>query len=60
MIFFANILDPTCKLEYMDFSLSQMYSEVLGANLFASVKSDLYELYADYVAVYESGTMTES
>ena len=31
-----------------------MYSEIKGANLFASVKSALNELFADYVVVYQS------
>ena len=60
LIFFANVLDPTCKLEYMKFSLSQMYGEVFGLNLLASVKCALNELYADYAAVYESRNVTES
>ena len=59
MIFFANILDPTCKLEYMEFSLSQMYGELYGANLLSTVKYALYELYADYIVVYEFGNVAE-
>ena len=44
----------------MEFSLSQMYGEVFGLNLLASVKCASYELYADYVAMYESRNVTKS
>ena len=43
IIVFANILDPINKLEYMEFSLVQIFGQIKGGSFFASVKSALTE-----------------
>lgn len=60
LIFFANILDPSLKLSYMEFSLSQLYGEVKGGSIFSVVKYALYELYNDYVTVFKSGSTSKN
>ena len=53
-------MDPTYKLEYMEFSLVQMYGEVKVESLFSLVKFALIESYADYIDVYQYVNMSES
>ena len=48
LIFISNILDPTDKLEYLEFSLKSMYGDYEGVILFENVKAALYELFYDY------------
>ena len=55
MIFFANILDFTNKLDYLKFSLRQRYGIDFGVSLFSLVKFSLFELFEDYNAMYASG-----
>ena len=52
MIFFANILDPRDKLEFIEFSLTQFYGQSISGSLFSHVRNALYELFDDYVALY--------
>ena len=52
IIFFANILDPTNKLEYLEFSLSQIYRSDFSGSLFSLVKFCLFELFKDYNVMY--------
>ena len=54
IIFFANILDPTNKLEYLEFSLLQMHGQHIGSRLYSLIKSSLFELFDDYKAMYTS------
>ena len=60
IIFFANILDPTHKLEYLEFSLLQMHGQQIGSTLYSLVKSSLFELFDDYKAMYTSTTESGS
>ena len=60
LIFFANILDPTSKLEYLEFSLLQMYGDSSGSRLYQLVKASLFELYEDYNRLYGSNVPTGS
>ena len=50
LIFIANVLDPRDKLEYMEYSLNQIYGGVVGGSLYASVKACLYELFDEYTS----------
>ena len=52
LIFIANILDPGHKLEFIQFSVNQMYGELGGSKLFDNMKADLNLLFDDYVSVY--------
>ena len=53
-------MDPQYKLDYLQFSLTLIYSDLIGGNLFINVKAALYELYDDYVnddkSINESGS----
>ena len=60
IIFFANILDPTNKLEYMEFSLVQIFGLIRGGSFFASVKFALTKIYLDYAASYQSVNVSGS
>ena len=59
IIFFAYILDPTNKVEYLGFSLSQMYGEG-GSRFYDLIMSSLVQFFEDYKAFYcpvvESGS----
>ena len=50
LIFITNVLDPRYKLEYMEFSLNEIYGDSVGRSLFNNVKSGLQELFDDYSA----------
>ena len=52
LIFIASILDPREKVEYLSFSLKQMFGPDLGGSLFVVIKNNLFELFEDYVIVY--------
>ena len=59
LIFFAHVLDPQYKFEYISFSLCQMYRDI-GSSLCDYVKQNMLELFLDYVASYgQSGTQFE-
>ncbi|XP_031108617.1 zinc finger BED domain-containing protein RICESLEEPER 2-like [Ipomoea triloba] len=48
MIFFANILDPRDKLEYMPTQINHMYGEEKGKPYYVKVLAGLNELFDDY------------
>ncbi|XP_019161398.1 PREDICTED: zinc finger BED domain-containing protein RICESLEEPER 2-like [Ipomoea nil] len=48
MIFFANILDPRHKLEYMPTQFNHMYGEEKGQKFYDKVVAGLAELFDDY------------
>ncbi|XP_019150660.1 PREDICTED: zinc finger BED domain-containing protein RICESLEEPER 2-like [Ipomoea nil] len=48
MIFFANILDPRDKLEYMPTQFNHMYGEEKGQTFYDKVVAGLAELFDDY------------
>ena len=50
LIFFANVLDPRYKLEYLDFFLKKIYGDSVGGSLLCNVKFGLQELFDDYSA----------
>ncbi|CAH9081360.1 unnamed protein product [Cuscuta europaea] len=52
LIFYANVLDPREKFEYMPFQLNALYGDKKGAAFFLKVKSGLTELFVDYVSSY--------
>ncbi|CAH9082434.1 unnamed protein product [Cuscuta europaea] len=52
LIFYANVLDPRDKFEYMPFQLNALYGDKKGAAFFLKVKSCLTELFVDYVSSY--------
>ena len=58
--FISNVLDPQYKLEYLNFSLTTIYGDLIGGSLFTNVKDALYELYNDYVNDCKSQNETES
>ena len=49
LIFIASVLDLCEKVEYLSFSLKQMFGPDLGGSLFVAVKNNLFELFEDYV-----------
>lgn len=60
LIFIATILDPRDKLEYMEYSLKQVYGPTLGGSLFILVKNGLYELFTDYSSLYKPAVDSSS
>ena len=55
IIFFASSLDPTNKLDYLEYSLGQIYGDD-GSILFFLIKSLMFELFEDYKALYCRGS----
>ncbi|XP_019198425.1 PREDICTED: zinc finger BED domain-containing protein RICESLEEPER 2-like [Ipomoea nil] len=61
IIFFANILYPRDKEEYMPHQFVQLYGEEKGKTCFTKVQSAMAALYDDYAATYSlSSTQTAS
>ncbi|KAJ9547340.1 hypothetical protein OSB04_019883 [Centaurea solstitialis] len=60
VIFFASIVDPRDKVEYMPFQLRQLYGEAKGDECFNMVKSKLTSLFEDYVAEYSTSKFEPS
>ncbi|XP_031106503.1 zinc finger BED domain-containing protein RICESLEEPER 2-like [Ipomoea triloba] len=61
MIFFANILDPRDKLEYMPTQINHMYGEVKGKTYLENLLTALHELFDDYAVSYsQSGSVSGS
>ncbi|XP_031111928.1 zinc finger BED domain-containing protein DAYSLEEPER-like [Ipomoea triloba] len=60
LIFYANILDPRDKIEYMSAQFAQLYGEEKGKSCFDKVQSSMVELFNDYAATYTvpSSTVT--
>ena len=52
LIFLANIFDPRDKLEFMEYSLKQMYGDDTGLAVYIILKSDLSALFDEYVLLY--------
>ena len=52
LIFLANIFDPRDKLEFMEYSLKQMYGDDTGLVVYIILKSDLSALFDEYVLLY--------
>ncbi|KAJ9543902.1 hypothetical protein OSB04_023609 [Centaurea solstitialis] len=52
VIFFANILDPRDKVEYMEDLMKQMYGEARGKSCFENVKSNFTRFFEEYVLTY--------
>ncbi|CAH9113022.1 unnamed protein product [Cuscuta europaea] len=58
LIFFANVLDPKDKLEYMPFQLNALYTQPKGVKFFEKIKLALHGLFNDYVSNYSDyGTL---
>ena len=49
LIYIAVILDPREKLDYLEYTLVDMYGPDQGGELFRSIRDALYALYNDYV-----------
>ncbi|XP_019153680.1 PREDICTED: zinc finger BED domain-containing protein RICESLEEPER 2-like [Ipomoea nil] len=60
MIFFANILDPRDKLEYMPTQLVHMYGEQKGKDYLDKLLAGLNELYDDYAVSYSPSVVPAS
>ena len=56
LVFIASILDPRFKLEFIDFSVKQIYGAVNGSKLFENLKAELNILFTDYVSVHGSSS----
>ena len=54
--FIFNILDPRDKIEYMEFFLKEIYSEIVVLNLYNIITNDLNLLFEDYFSIYGSST----
>ncbi|XP_043818222.1 zinc finger BED domain-containing protein RICESLEEPER 2-like [Manihot esculenta] len=53
IIYFAVVLDPRDKFEFMEYSFSQMYGKEKGVELFNKVKSCLFDLFNEYKKMYQ-------
>ena len=60
LIFIGTIMDPRYKLEFLEFSVNQLYGTSLGSRLLSIIKSDMILLFEDYVCVYGSSSASES
>ncbi|XP_019155962.1 PREDICTED: zinc finger BED domain-containing protein RICESLEEPER 2-like [Ipomoea nil] len=52
LIFYANILDPRDKIEYMPAQFAQLYGDEKGKSCFEKVQSSMVVLFNDYTATY--------
>ncbi|XP_019150210.1 PREDICTED: zinc finger BED domain-containing protein RICESLEEPER 2-like [Ipomoea nil] len=60
LIFYANILDPKDKIEYMPIQFNQLYGEEKGKTMFDKVIVGLKELFEDYVACFPVQSVEQS
>ena len=60
IIFIAIILDRRYKIEFLKFSIDQMYGKDLGNSLLTNLKSDLCALFDDYMSMYGASCASES
>ena len=60
IIFMVTILDPRYKIEFLKFSIDQMYGEDLGNNLLTNLKFDLSALFDYYVSMYGASYASKS
>ncbi|XP_050212795.1 zinc finger BED domain-containing protein RICESLEEPER 2-like [Mercurialis annua] len=54
LIFIAYVFDPSAKLDGMEYSLTSMFGDEKGSNLFQSVKCELALLFDEYKSMYET------
>ncbi|KAF2296862.1 hypothetical protein GH714_010019 [Hevea brasiliensis] len=54
LIYFATILDPHDKFEYMRLQFCKMHGEEKGEQLFQKVKSSLIDLFNEYNKIYQT------
>ena len=52
LIFLANIFDPRDKIEFMEYTLKQMYGDDTGLAVYIILKSDPSALFDEYVLLY--------
>ncbi|XP_019172864.1 PREDICTED: zinc finger BED domain-containing protein RICESLEEPER 2-like [Ipomoea nil] len=52
LIFYANILDPRDKIEYMPAQFAQLYGDEKGKSCFEKVQSSMVLMFNDYTATY--------
>ncbi|XP_019179046.1 PREDICTED: zinc finger BED domain-containing protein RICESLEEPER 2-like [Ipomoea nil] len=60
LIFYANILDPKDKIEYMPIQFTQLYGEGKGKTMFDKVVVGLKELFQDYVSCFPVQSVPEN
>ena len=54
LLFFASILDPRYKLEFVEYSVNQMYGDLLGSRMFINLKAELSTLFDEYLSLHGS------
>ncbi|KAI3770705.1 hypothetical protein L6452_01846 [Arctium lappa] len=60
VIFFANIMDPRDKMEYMPLQFDQLFGAEKGEACFRKVKSQLTTLFEDNVQQYSEPSQSQS
>ncbi|XP_019171114.1 PREDICTED: zinc finger BED domain-containing protein RICESLEEPER 2-like [Ipomoea nil] len=60
LIFYANILDPRDKIEYMPIQFTHLYGEDKGKTMFDKVVVGLKELFQDYVSCFPVQSIPEN
>ncbi|XP_019172939.1 PREDICTED: zinc finger BED domain-containing protein RICESLEEPER 2-like [Ipomoea nil] len=60
LIFFANILDPRDKLEYMSYQFEELYGKDNGKKYLENVQAAMVELFGDYAATYSVNVQQSS
>ncbi|XP_019173846.1 PREDICTED: zinc finger BED domain-containing protein RICESLEEPER 2-like [Ipomoea nil] len=60
LIFYAHILDPRDKIEYMPIQFTQLYGEDKGKTMFDKVVVGLKELFQDYVSCFPVQSVPEN
>ncbi|XP_019168811.1 PREDICTED: zinc finger BED domain-containing protein RICESLEEPER 2-like [Ipomoea nil] len=60
LIFFANILDPRDKLEYMPYQFEELYGKDNGKKCLENVQAAMVELFGDYAAIYSVNVQQSS
>ncbi|XP_019191058.1 PREDICTED: zinc finger BED domain-containing protein RICESLEEPER 1-like [Ipomoea nil] len=60
LIFYANILDPRDKIEYMPAQFAQLYGDEKGKSCFEKVQSSMVLLFNDYTATYHVNVQSAS
>lgn len=53
IIFRANVFDPSDKLEYMQYTLGEMFGLEKCAKIFQSVKHELFKVFKEYQRIYQ-------
>ena len=60
LIFIANVLDPQYKMEFLEYSLNQIYGNSVGGSLYSNVKAVLSKLFDDYSTSCKPSTQSSS